>query len=431
MRTAPTFSRHQWISLPEVAMLLVLLSGGCGAPRQQPAELQWRQVTEDGIPVTVTEGALDATREALRLTLVQRLIENPADEEGLLQNPTGLVVDNAGRYYILDSGTRRLVVFDSLGHYERFFGGRGAGPGEFQAMQLLHFADPVLVIWDPAQRRTTRYRTDGTLLDVQSSPDDRRLRFFPLHPGRSLVWESPTENRDGIAWTTARARILDATGDPIGMVETGPAPTWAQEIREGPIPGIIESIETPMAYVGSPLILYDPAGGLVACEGDLPEIRWYDLQGELQRIARIEGSPRLVTAEVRRAHTEWHQERENERAARSGRPPDQVSESLFPERIGFGATGSFVDDRGFVWVRGVWSLEELPVGVIAYHLFDPGGRYLGVCRLGRESSSPAPSPAGVTVSEGRLLALIYDEDYGGYVPTIYRIEPAAEEIIYP
>jgi hypothetical protein len=405
------------ILLPLPAVMLV----ACDSGPPGAGDLSWRQIVEEGRPVMITEATLDATREVRRIEEVMRFTDNPDDQEGLLHRPVALVTDAAGDYFVLDHGDRRIAVFDARGRYLRSFGRRGAGPGEFESMELVLFDDPWLVIWDAHQRRTTRYRTDGTLQDVTRHPVDSRARFLPLDDGGYLLWQTSIEERDGVAWARAEVLVLGDDSTEIARIETARTPTEQSETRVHPL-GFTERISSPMVYAGMPSILLAPPKGLIACEGELPEVRWYDFSGNLLQTARIEGPPRPVTSAVRQAHTRWLQQQIDEMAARMGRPSTRVEEGVFTERVGFGRAGSFLDHEDNVWIPGVWTVEENPEGGPVYHIFAPDGRYLGVCRPGWSQLPAGP----VTRAPGRLLAVIYDEETGEQVPTIYRIDPVPE-----
>jgi len=83
-----------------------------------------------------------------------------------------VTLDSRGNLYVLDNGYKKIVVFDDSGRVKAvILGGPGQGPGEF----LIPFAiglvgDSVIVVGDSQARRLTRFRSDGTVLDVLPVP---------------------------------------------------------------------------------------------------------------------------------------------------------------------------------------------------------------------------------------------------------------------
>jgi hypothetical protein len=126
------------------------------------------------------------------------------------------------------------------------------------------------------------------------------------------------------------------------------------------------------------------------------------------------------------------EERERQNAERQGREQRQLTEQTLPEQVGFSERGVKADEYGYAWLRGVWAPGEVePVHStsignstrnILWHVFDPEGRYLGVCNM----------PDWVTsIMNGNVLALTADPDSGERVPVIYQIVPADKGISYP
>lgn len=82
----------------------------------------------------------------------------------------GMVADVAlaehGSVFVADPTQRRILVFDSLGHYRRAIGRTGQGPGEFLAPFRVLVQDSILVVFDIRLSRVSIFDTGG---DFRSS----------------------------------------------------------------------------------------------------------------------------------------------------------------------------------------------------------------------------------------------------------------------
>ena len=88
-----------------------------------------------------------------------------------------------GYFYVEDNRNYRIAVFNPQGEYERSFGRKGGGPGEFgNYWGIVGFDGSVLTMLDVLQRRLTLYRTDGEFLKTSAN--------ILLHVifGLSAVW---------------------------------------------------------------------------------------------------------------------------------------------------------------------------------------------------------------------------------------------------
>lgn len=75
---------------------------------------------------------------------------------------TGLAFDESGRIYILDSGNKRVLVFDEGGVPVRTIGREGAGPGEFRyPIRLAVDASGEVLVYDLSHHALIRFDTAG------------------------------------------------------------------------------------------------------------------------------------------------------------------------------------------------------------------------------------------------------------------------------
>lgn len=95
----------------------------------------------------------------------------PEDELELNQGKTfvayfwDFVVDEQGRYFVIDFAGKKVVCYDEHGHFIRNIGGPGKGPGEFQAPVCAAWGpDDVLYVADNALRRINIFDQQGNFL---------------------------------------------------------------------------------------------------------------------------------------------------------------------------------------------------------------------------------------------------------------------------
>ncbi len=88
--------------------------------------------------------------------------------KGLLQRPTGLAYDRAGRrVYVADTGTHDIKVFDDGGQLVKTIGRRGEAEGEFNFPTHLAFAGGELYIADTLNSRIQVLSEDGATVKAR------------------------------------------------------------------------------------------------------------------------------------------------------------------------------------------------------------------------------------------------------------------------
>ncbi len=91
--------------------------------------------------------------------------EFEGDEPYLLGSPTAVDMDREGRIYVADSQASEVRVFDASGRHLLSIGGRGDGPGEFNAPDDLKITSTgEVVVRDQAGARFSVFAPDGTFL---------------------------------------------------------------------------------------------------------------------------------------------------------------------------------------------------------------------------------------------------------------------------
>jgi hypothetical protein len=93
-----------------------------------------------------------------------------ASESELLYTVPKVVEDAQGRFYVLNTGNRNVLAFDSSGKYLRTIGKPGSGPGEWLVPgAIASVGDDALLVLDVQQSRISEFRrSDGTF--VQTIP---------------------------------------------------------------------------------------------------------------------------------------------------------------------------------------------------------------------------------------------------------------------
>ncbi len=400
--------------------LLIPLLIGCTAA-EESARVQI--TVEDGVTVARTTGGALFAGNIFTFEPIVRLHQDPANIQSLMTAPTQFLEGPHGRYYVPDYRDGRIAVFDAQGHYVQDIGRRGEGPGEFVSLRLQSIIGDTISTFDFQLQRGTRFGTDGHLIDVFRLPIGGGFAVgLQCHPdGRLIVDTVEGTDRNGVGSTSSRVTIYASAGDDtLGHVATGFVEENQMQMIEMP-DGSVSTLSSDMPYASHASCFYIPGLGIVATEGEQPEIRRYDLRGRLTHLFVAELEERPLTEAVKSAYEERLWQRRVERARELGREPQPVREIKYPDSIGFfgWATG---DQSGYVWLADVWSTaEHSEERGFVFHVFDPAGRYLGL----------AEAPASRFRIQGdKLMAIIEDPDTGENVPTVFRIVPAIDGLTY-
>jgi len=243
-------------------LFLVALSALSGPALQDNPQHSFRIYQEDNVTVAITSGGPKYTEPLFDYEVVVTLKENPDRPESMLWRSGDICMDRDGYFYVEDKGNGRIAVFDPQGEFVRSFGRVGDGPGEFRAMDFLHILGDVLSISDIMLPRTTRYKTDGTLLEVISN---FKSPFQRLHraPDNRFVYEIPKDaETEGVEldkayrWRGRQVIVTNADDDTLAIVET----PWVNTFyRYGTNSG---GGSSRMAYSGEAEAIYVPGSGI-------------------------------------------------------------------------------------------------------------------------------------------------------------------------
>ncbi len=411
-------TRIQWI-------LPILLCIAWSYPSHQAGHT-FRTYTEDGVTVAETTGGPKYT-EALFSYEKEMVIDIGQSEETLLYRPTQFVADAAGNFYIYDSGIGSILMFDASGRYLRSIGQEGQGPGEFRGGHIQMIHDDVVQFFDHSLRRTTRFQTAGTLLDVVTLPVGTGILgasgFVILENGMQLILASESD-MPSMGITQRRGAVtLSAQGDTLGVAYT----PWIKmlETISYTIMGRSMTGPTPLAYGPWPTATYHPLHGIILSPSILPELHLFDNTCHPVGLIRLAMEAEPVTQSDRAAARQEVLSR-----------VDTVDESLREtvqtqaENMPFADHKAFwslveIDSDGYFWLdTGLFpALALILEGSHTCRILSPEGEYL--------ETTVRPYTSGSSISNGRLLTLEENPDTGEINPTIYRIQSEIEGFIYP
>lgn len=400
------------------------------------AQHSFQVIEEDGgVPVAVTSGGPRYTGELFTYEKVM-VLDTEQSEDTLLFRPSQFMADDAGNMYIYDQGIGSILAFNPEGRFTHFISRTGSGPGEsiYAQIELIH--DGIIQFYGLKERRTTRFRTDGTILDITTMPTSVALlgntNYIILSDGRQLILTNETQidnkapkNAKGGDTENQRwgAIILSADGDIIGEANT----PWTRVskvinmnlgVKAGYFP-------VPIAFGAQPGTLYHPGHGIVLSMSARPELHLYDDNGSLVRTIRIDMDPEPVTAADKDAARQtflrnWGLANDSER--------QQVASLI--DQIEFADEKAFwgmveIDVEGFFWLDlSLRPESESPdSGIHEFMVLSPEGEYLG--------NTSRPYRPDTHIIQGRMYLLEEDPETGEILPTVYRINSAVSGLKYP
>ncbi len=381
--------------------------------------------TIDGV-VTATSNAIPRYAEPLfSFEEVLRLKEDPEIEESLLIRPVSFVQGDDDFFYVMDMRNNHVTVFDREGNFSRIIGRSGEGPGEFQGVGHVYVNQGVVQVFDNRSNRITRFRSDGTLIDVTSLNQiahDLHLNFLAsarLTDDDEIVLESQQNEMTGeftlvhriVAVLNPDREVTWQMSTPQHMLQT-----W------GVIRGV-RALGVPIPHATLPSIDFEPAWGILISPGDVPELLLYRLDGTLLRRIRFEIEARPVTAEDRAAILDSYDERIAAASAQSAETLKSMKEATyFPEQWPYWG-GAGVDEYGYIWlsVSEPESEREAAGGGGLSMVLSPEGEYLGNTRL--------PQRGGI--HRGRIMAITSNPETGENHLIVYRIRSEVAGFSYP
>ncbi len=325
-----------------------------------------------------------------------RVADEPALTIGVVEGPDALMFqrivsvarDGEGRLVVADAGWGEIRVFDAGGGHLLTIGREGEGPGEFQNLSgAWPGSGRNIFAVDGWQLRITEFGPVGEIERVSRIEGVGAPIFFkfwgPGGPGSILSSIKTLGARDLPHAEASRSSMVfilhRLDGSILGTVARLPGAAEGV-LRSGgdvlhmPVPFTVESAATRLAT------------GVAATTGETYEVRFFDVEAQLSRIARLAETPPAWTVE----HLEAWVPNARLRALAEDFPLPATLPGY--DRL----TGA---DTGEIWARR----HMLPRGTTAHwDVFRPDGRYLGRVDV----------PASFRlygVSDGQLLGVHEDE----------------------
>lgn len=401
------------VSMPCVAALSLSLVA-CGAERSGGQEWQAVQdTTGDTIVIRTVAGSVWSDTAQLVADVTIGQFEGP--DEYMFGSIRSLAVAPDGSIYLFDSHVPALRKYAPDGTYLRTFGREGGGPGEYKQPDggLAVLPDGRVVLRDPGNARLSVYSPDGDYLDGWRTRGN-------FNTSRRLYSDS--------AGNTYTLILLDPGADvtewSLGLVQYGPdgvpgdtiaAPTFDYD-RSVLVARSEEGEDRGTSVNGVPFTpsvdwLYSPLGYMVGGLSARYAVNLYVGPDRVLRIERADWKPVAVLAEEkaeREAITTANLRRTQANWRWNG---DPIPESKPPFR------GLYVGERGRIWVllhqqaEKIADVEqagekpapgEIPertwIEPIAFDVFEPDGRYLGMVRAPDGFATyPQPIMRGDTV----------------------------------
>ena len=258
----------------------------------------------------------------------------------------GLEFDAQGNLYVLDAGNHRVVVFDRNGRFQREFGRRGEGPGEFRRPSSITITSAGEVVVNDVGNRAVvifgpngEFRRQVSLAEIVDPP----YRVYPGPDGRIVALSQGREHPEG---RFARVYILPArTGAAHVEIARQPLPAALEpRMRNNELAGIRfrrTPVYSPEAYMAA------MSNGTAILQTDTDyALKILDHTGRHVRTLKRALPAMPVTDEIREAFKRnWARVRVESGA--SAELPYDPSFAEFMSQV----TGLRADRSGRVWVR--------------------------------------------------------------------------------
>jgi hypothetical protein len=350
--------------------------------------------------------AISATVPAQARWRLEEIVRVGGEDEGLAS--FNQIIDVAlgadGRIWVLDRQVQSLRLFAADGTPIKEVARRGAGPGEITRGNGLRIG-PNGTMWvrDQANQRIAVFNADGSF--------KQHVMLFVTHYGwrwdGAVMDDGRVIEGIGVPRGNEYVRYLRRTLHTDAPADTVPMPTQCGELP-APQSGLAARngfVERPLTARIITLIARDGSFWCAHTDEYAPRRFAFGSPTSEGRI-RLE-VPRVPVAAAERDSAIAGVERF---LAQAGGPTEPWNPSSVPRDIG-AVYGLEEDDRGRLWV-----LRKRPDGVSELDVWERGGRRVGTM----EAPTMNKRFPLYFISNGRLVAVTYDEDELPYV-VVYRI----------
>ncbi len=411
---------------PQIALLsliIVSLISGC-SQRAESARHRFESHPIEGVLTATNSGGPKYMGQLFLYEEVLRLREDPNNEESLLFRPRNFIQEKDGHFFVLDSGNNRVAVFDQEGNFVRGIGRLGEGPGEFQDVSGFSVDVGILQIFDSRSLRLTKYRTDGSLIDVTSlnqTVRDLQIDFLQrvtaIEGNRIILIGQENEATSEFVISWRSVAVLNSSLEVEWQAETPRhnMQTWGMM-------GGARGLGVLIPFRSSPSISYHPAHGILINPADEPSLLFHDLDGTLRKKICFEIEEKPITAEDKTRYLNSFDQRIADASDRGAERLTAMKEgTVFPERWPYWG-GASVDDYGYIWLSVTEHDDDREAAGGGYlrMVLSPEGEYLGDTRM----------PTG-SKSYGRLMHITTDEETDELILIVYQLRSAVEGFTYP
>ncbi len=394
------------VFLTMVIALVVMSASGCGGGARTDEIV----VTDSaGVEIVTNPAAAPAWKLSPEPVLSLGVVDQEGPTQFFRVSDVELLPD--GGVAVANSGSEEVRLFSSDGRYLGSFGGSGSGPREFRGLSMLEERADSIATYDGGNDRISMWLVDGTL-----------SRSFRLEWVSGLLMPVAFLGDGGVLAITAR--YMSELPGPGLVVDTALVSHYSPDgflvdsllrlphnervvMRDGDLQTTLGAPFSAFAQIVAQSDNFCYAFGVP------PEIRCYDLTGQLSRIIRVQLPPRPVTEAYIAGF--W----EDRFADPSGPRRDAYRrmQRTMPFPAFFPSFSQLLsDEEGRLWAR-VYPVPDATEE--RWLVFDAG-------RVVRQlSCSPGFRVMDV---EGPLVAGVREDDFGVELVEVYRISDWGEEL---
>lgn len=396
-----------------VLSTLVLALAGCGDSERTLATAWQAEYDTIGDTVVVRTVAGSVWGDTAELVEDLKIGEFEGRDEYMFGRLRSLAVAPDGSIYIFDSHAMELRKYAPDGTYVMTFGREGGGPGEYKRPDggLGVLPDGRVLLRDPGNTRIGVYSPDGEYLDgwrIRGSFNTSR----PLHvdtAGNSHTLILLDAQADVTDWTFGLVRY-GPDGEPSDTIPAPRYPFEPSELVATHVDGDNQSTSVnQVPFTPTVAWTYSPLGYMVGGTSTRYAIDLFIAPDRVLRIERADWHP-VPVLDAERAEQEDIMTANMRQTEPGWRWRGDPIPATKPPWASF-----FVGERGRLWVllhQEAYQIEtdeetsdrpgEIPtqtwVEPVAFDVFEPDGRYLGMVRAPRGFSRyPYPVFRGDTV----------------------------------